>query len=275
MADEIRHFAARVGLGGDVVTTAAAGHATEIAREAAASGQDLVVAVGGDGTANEVATGLIGTDTALAVLPAGAGNDLAGELGLPRSWRSALAALTRATRRRIDVGRANDRPFLQSAGAGADAFIAGLRQRERHFSGPALYAKCAVQGLLAFPPAEVTLDLDGRRWTQRALAVTVANGERYGGGLRIAPGARHDDGLLDVAVIGDMAKLEALRVFPTVYFGRHLGHPKFRLERGTCLLVDVAQDGQPLPFHVDGTPQGTIPVRFTVQPRALSVLSLR
>src|SRR6266542_4899261 len=108
---EVALLARRVGLAGDEVVTAAPDHATAIARDAARSGYDVVVAIGGDGTASETAAGLLGTGTTLAVLPAGTGNDLAGELRLPRRWRSALAALPRATRRWMDVGRANGRPF--------------------------------------------------------------------------------------------------------------------------------------------------------------------
>jgi YegS/Rv2252/BmrU family lipid kinase len=271
---EIPLVARRIGLPGDVAVTAARDHATEIARDAARRGYDLVVSIGGDGTAGETAAGLLGTGTTLAVLPAGTGNDLAGELRLPRRWRSALAALPHATRRWMDVGRANGRPFLQSAGVGADAFIAQLRQRERVFSGPLAYAKCAVQGLLQCRPAAVAIDVDGQEIQLRALAVTLANGARYGGGLRIAPGARTADGLLDVAVVGDMSRREALGVFPTVYFGRHVGHPKFRLQQGRRITVTAADPGQSLPLHVDGTPHGGTPVQFSIEPRCLAVLSL-
>jgi diacylglycerol kinase (ATP) len=275
MTAEVRDLARLAGFGGEVVCTEGPGHATEIARLAAASSHDVVVSVGGDGTANEVAGGLLGTGTALAVVPAGSGNDLAAELGLPRRWRRAIAALPHARRRRIDVGWANGRPFLQSAGVGADAYIAQLRNRERLFFGSAAYAKCAIQGLLTAHPTTIAIELNGRRWTQRALAVTVANGERYGGGLRIAPGARFDDGLLDVVVLGDMGVLEALRVFPTVYFGRHLTHPKIRLERADRLSISTVDGTRPLPVHTDGTTHGVTPVQFTVEHAALDVFSLR
>jgi YegS/Rv2252/BmrU family lipid kinase len=275
MRDEVHDVARRAGFGGDVVFTERQGHATEIARSAAAARYDVVVSVGGDGTANEVADGILGTETALAVVPAGSGNDFAAELGLPRRWRDALVTLPSATRRRIDVGRANGQLFLQTAGIGADAYIAQLRDQERLLSGPAAYAKCAVQGLLTVRPTNVEIGLNGRRWTQRALAVTVANGERYGGGLKIAPGARLDDGLLDVVVVGDMGVLEALRVFPTVYWGRHLGHPKIGLERGDRLSVRTVDGTRPLPVHTDGTRRGVTPVEFTVERAALEVFSLR
>ena len=273
--EQLARQASRIGLHGDLVTTAAPGHATEIARDAARAGYDVIAAVGGDGTARETAAGLLGTTAALAVLPAGSGNDLARELGLPAHWHAALAALPRATRQLIDVGRANGQPFLQSAGVGADAYIAQLRQRERLFSGALTYAKCAVQGLLQFRPEDVSIEIDGRTVLQRVLAVTVANGERYGGGLKIAPGARSDDGVLDIAVVGNMGRWEALRVFPTVYFGLHTRHHKFRLDRGSRIRVDAVAVGKTLPLHVDGTPHGGTPVEFTVEPRSLAVLALR
>jgi YegS/Rv2252/BmrU family lipid kinase len=262
------------GLGGEVVTTAAPDDATRLAAAAAAAGAEVVVAVGGDGTAAEVAAGLLHTAAALAVLPAGSGNDLARQLGLPGDWRRALAALPRTRRRRIDTGRANGRLFLQSAGAGLDARVAALQARARRVPGRLAYAASAVRGLLTAAPRAVTLDLDGLTWSQAALSVTVANGETYGGGLRIAPGARNDDGQLEVAVFGDLGRLDALRTFPTVYRGAHLTHPRFRLLRGRRLTVTVTALGDaPLPVHADGDPAGLTPAAFTLHPRSLDVLA--
>jgi YegS/Rv2252/BmrU family lipid kinase len=263
--------AAASGLAGGIVRTERPGHAGDLARRAAAGGAELVVAVGGDGTAAEVAAGLLGTGAALAVLPAGTGNDLARQLGLPPDWRRALAALRQARRRPIDVGRANGHPFLQSAGAGLDARVAGLRLTERRLSGRAAYAKCAIQGLLTSGAEDVTLNLDGRRWSQRVLNVTVANGQTFGGGLRIAPGARNEDGLFDVALFGDLSRLDALRTFPTIYRGAHVRHPKFRLVRGRHLIVTATR---PLPVHADGNLVGPTPVEFTLEALALDVLCL-
>jgi YegS/Rv2252/BmrU family lipid kinase len=254
-----------------LLLTEAPGHATVLARQAAADGADVVVAVGGDGTASEVAAGLLRSGATLAVVPAGNGNDLARSLGMPANWRGALAALRLARPAMIDVGHMQGRVFLQSAGVGIDAYVGLLRQRERRLSGALAYAKCAVEGLLTYPPREMTLELDGHRWRQRALAVTVANGETYGGGMRIAPGAAWDDGLLDVCLIGDLGRLDALRMFPTVYWGGHVGHPRFRLIRGRRLSV-AADD--PLPVHADGDAAGVTPVEFSVEPAALQVLRL-
>ena len=269
---EVAAAASDAGLEGPVRLTAAPGHATTLAREAAAEGATVVVAVGGDGTANEVAAGLVGTPAAFAVLPAGTGDDLARELGMPAGWRRGLAALPRAEKRRIDVCFANKQPFFQVAGAGLDGYVNQLRLRERWLSGPLAYTKCAIQGLLSYEPVACRLVLDGEAWSQRALAVTIANGHTYGGGMRIAPGARNDDGAFDVAIIGDLGKLDALRMFPTVYWGGHVRHPKFTLRRGTHLLVESER---PVPIHVDGTLAGMTPLECSIQPGALEVLSLR
>ena len=272
MMAQLAEAIANAGLNGPVRITERPHHATQLARQAALEGAELVVAVGGDGTANEVAAGLIDTPAALAVVPAGTGNDLARELGMPRGWRRAVAALSAARRRRIDVCYANGRPFVQVAGAGLDGYVNALRRRERFFRGALAYTKCAVQGLLTYRAARMTFDLDGKRWEQPALSVTVANGHAYGGGIQIAPGARLDDGAFDVAVVGDLGKLDALRMFPLVYLGRHTHHPQFSLRRGTRLTVDA---DRPLPVHVDGTLHGTTPVEFTIRAAALEVLALR
>ena len=260
------------GLDGEVVTTVAPDHATRLAAAAVEAGAEVVVAVGGDGTAAEVAAGLLHSAAALAVLPAGSGNDLARQLGLPLDWRRALAALPLARRRRIDTGRVNGRLFLESAGAGLDARIAALQRHERRFAGRLAYAVSAVRGLLGATPVPVTLDLDGVIWTQPVLSVTVANGQTYGGGLRIAPGARNDYGLFDVAIFGNLGRLDALRTFPGVYRGAHLKHPGFRLLRGRRLTVTAAGTA-PLPLHADGDPAGVTPAAFTLHPRSLDVLA--
>jgi YegS/Rv2252/BmrU family lipid kinase len=272
LQEQLRAAALAAGLSGPIVRTEAPGHATQLARELASRGVAVVVAVGGDGTAGEAAAGLLGSGAALAVLPTGSGNDFAREIGLPRSWRPALAVLAQARRRRIDVGRVNGTPFLQSAGAGLDGHVARIQAHGRRLPGPLAHATRAIQGLLTYAPQEVSFELDGRRWRQRVLAVTVANGAMYGGGMRIAPGARLDDGVLDVAVIGDLGKLDALRMFPTVYWGGHVRHPKFRLLRGRSLRLDSAV---PLPVQVDGNARGETPAEFSVEPAALEVLSLR
>jgi YegS/Rv2252/BmrU family lipid kinase len=255
-----------------VLLTERPGHATELARRAARDGVAVVIAVGGDGTVNEVAAGVLGTSAALAALPAGTGNDFAREIGMPRSWRRAVAALPRARRRLIDVGLANGRLFVQSAGAGLDGYVLQLRARGRRLARPLMYPMCTIQGLLTYRPAAMTFTLDGERWTQRALTVAVANGHAYGGGVQIAPGALLDDGRFDVAVVGDLSRLDALRTFPLFYRGAQTGHPKIALRRGVRLLVEA---DQPLAVHADGTLQGTTPVEFTIQPGALPVLALR
>jgi diacylglycerol kinase (ATP) len=267
----LRAAATANGLAGDILCTVGPGHASTLARQAAAGGAAVVVAVGGDGTAAEVAAGLLGTGAALAVLPTGTGNDLARQLGLPPTWRRALAALPAARRRPMDIGRANGQLFLQSAGVGLDAHVAALRSRERRFSGRAAYVKCAIQGLLTKGAEEVTLELDGRRWSQRALNVTVANGETYGGGLRIAPGASHQDGVFDVAIFGNLGRLNALCAFAALYRGVHVRFPWFRRLRGQHLTVTARR---PLPIHADGNLVGVSPAVFTLEALALDVMSI-
>lgn len=279
--------AAHLGLEGEVWTTEGPGHATTLARRAAAAGAAAVIAVGGDGTAHEVANGLLScghlndpnTRPALGVVPLGSGDDLARAIGVPRRWPESLEALHRAVARTIDVGRAaptgrEARYFVESAGTGFDAYVGSLMARERLFRGPLRYAKGVITGLWSFENTPVRLALDGVTEEVTALVVTVTNGEYYGGGMKITPGAVQDDGLLDVAVIGDIGKLDTLLTFPKIYTGRHVSHPKVSIRRARQVEVVplVPREDQPLLVHADGELIGRAPVRFHVVPAALRVL---
>ena len=175
-------------------------HAVELARRVLHDGYDCVVAVGGDGTVNEVARALAGTDATLGILPAGSGNGLARHLGIHGSWSRALGILAAGHTRALDAGSADGHPFFAVAGLGFEALLAERFNRARR-RGLAAYALIVLRSLRAAQPLPVRIHAAGKTWTLPVVTLAVANSSQYGGGARIAPHARTDDGLLDLCAL--------------------------------------------------------------------------
>jgi len=245
------------------------------AREAAGA-VEAVVAFGGDGTVGACAGGLADAGptarAALGVIPAGGGNDAARTLGLPVGDPLAAAALLPRLRRRpADLARVGERSYLIVAGAGFDSEVNRIaNQRLAWAPGRVRYVGALLVELVVGRPAGFRLTLDGEVHELRAWFVTVANCQSYGGGMRIAPDARLDDGLLDVVVVGDIGKPAFLATFPKVFSGRHLEHPRVSLHRARRVELD---GDRALAVYADGEPSGSLPATFAVQPAAITVLA--
>ena len=257
----------------EIHVTGAAGEAVDVAGRFASAGVHTVVAVGGDGTVNEVANGLLdsGLPTALGVVPAGRGADFSRSLEMPRELDVALARIVRGTRRRIDVGRAafadgTTRAFVNVAGLGFDATVAERAARSRLPGSTIPYLHGLLGTLVGYQNLPVALRADGTAVAGRALSVVIANGSYFGGGMRIVPGARLDDGRLDLTILGDLSKVELLRNVPRVYSGTHVTHPKF--VHRTIERVHV-ESGESARVQLDGEVVASTPVTFSVVPGAL------
>ncbi len=240
----------RRGLHATIDVTAHRGHARELATASLAHGVSTVVVWGGDGTVNEAATPLIGSRTAMALIPAGSGNGLAAALGVPRDPIEALAVALDTPARPIDVGMLNDRPFFNVAGVGLDAHIARLfNERKGRSRGRWPYVTLGVREGCRYRGQEYLVRLDEEVRTTNALLVVFANGREFGMGARIAPQAQLDDGLLDAIVI------EERSVIARFWHARHLAFGTIdRAPRVTVRTVrSAAIEGTgPLHYHVDG-----------------------
>ena len=254
--------------------TSARGAATGLAREAAAAGASLVVAVGGDGTLNEVVNGAIGEGgpaPAVGVILTGRGRDAARNFALPRDPRAAARRLVDGTEAAVDLVRASwpdgrRRWVLNAAGAGFDAAVAA-RAASGGGSGTLPYLAAVLTTLSAHAPVVAEIEIDGgAAWSGRLTSAVVANGAHYGGGMKIAPAADVADGRLDLVVLGDLGRLELLRWLPTVYSGGHLRCAKVSARPARRVTVTAAR---PLPVHVDGEAAPATPVTFTLVPRVL------
>lgn len=252
--------------------TSAPGDATIAARRFAGQGMRLVLAVGGDGTINEVANGLLGHDeTCLGVVPAGRGADLMRTLGPRHRPLAAVAGLCTAPPRRIDLGLATfgdgaTRAFVNIAGVGFDAEVARRTIRSRLPGRHTPYLTGLASAVITYRNRRMTVTIDGEPITGTMRAVLAANGQFFGGGFQIVPGARIDDGILNVAIIGDIGRLDLLRTVPRLYRGQHTAHPCFR--QAPARLVHVESAVAAL-VELDGEVAGRTPVTFSVLPAAL------
>jgi YegS/Rv2252/BmrU family lipid kinase len=271
----LRERLGRTGFAFDWVSTAARGDATTQARRAVDAGVGLVVAVGGDGTLNEVLNGVVDDGgrarAALGLVPTGRGRDACRNLGVARDADAAVAALARDRERLVDVGvvewSGGRRYFLNAAGAGFDAEVA--RRAQLHGgSGTIPYLLGVLSAVRRHVPAPATVKTDDGVWSGRTLCVVAANAPWYGGGMRIAPGALPTDGLLELVVLGDIRRLELLRWLPTLYPGTHLRNRKIRVHRCRTATVELAAAW---PVHADGELVARTPVTFRVSPRAVTM----
>lgn len=254
----------------DVVLGRDADEAFDRVRDRVARGVDALVAVGGDGLVNLALQVVGGTEIPLGVVPAGTGNDIARALGVPlRDPLAASAAVSAGRTRTVDLGRANGRWFAGVLGSGFDSMVNERANRMSWPGGRSRYNLAIAAELRTFRPVPFSLELDGRPWQTHAMLVAVGNGSSYGGGMLVCPGARMDDGMLDLTVLGPISKPEFLRVFPSVYKGTHVNHPAVTVRRAreVCLTADGVT------AYADGERVSLLPVRCEAVPAALHVFA--
>ncbi|MEU9311108.1 diacylglycerol kinase [Streptomyces sp. NPDC048256] len=244
------------------------------ARAAVADGTGALIAVGGDGLAHLALQAVAGTRTPLGLVAAGTGNDFARALGLPVRDPAAAArlvadALKGARIRDIDLGRVGDRWFGTVLASGFDSRVNDRGNRMRWPVGRARYDLAMLAELAAFRPFpyRITLD-DGAVREVEATLVAVGNGSSYGGGMRICPGADLTDGLFDVTIVGDCRRRTLLRVFPKVYRGTHIDHPKVTVLRAA--KVEIAAAG--VSGYADGERLGELPLTARCVPGAVRLI---
>jgi diacylglycerol kinase (ATP) len=274
----------------EVAFTERAGGAVELAEREARAGRRLVIACGGDGTINEVANGILRAESGaeLGILPSGTGGDFRRTLDIPQRTADAARALREGETRVMDAGRVTftnergeeeSRFFVNVAsfGMGGDV-IKRVKSREglpagaaRLLGGRLSFAAAALQAAVTFEKPLVRVSLDGG--TQSHLTVAnfcVANARYFGGGMKIAPGAKVDDGRFDVVAVGDVSALTVLANSYKLYLGTHLGMQQVRHAHARRVRAESA-DGSHVKLEVDGELAGRLPAEFELLPRALRV----
>ncbi len=251
-----------------VAITTAPHDAWRMALEFAEAGTERIIAVGGDGTFNEVVNGLqeSGRSVPLGLVPQGTGSDFPRTVGISTDTKTALFQACFGETRAIDLGHARldsgvSRYFLNVAGLGFDSTVAERAARTKLPGSKTSYLSALAVSLARYSNIEVKITSPGQVVSTRAVFVTVANAKFFGGGLMIAPMADISDGMLDLAIIGNLGLGELIRQIPNVYRGKHTSHPQF-----THFPIETAriEPASPALVQVDGEILGLAPVDFSV-----------
>ncbi len=252
----------------EVVFTEKRGHATDLAREAVDKNFDLVIAVGGDGTVNEIGRGLVATDVVLGVIPAGSGNGFARNFDIPLNQRTAIRMLLSPKTQKIDVGKINSHYFFNVAGLGLDAIISANFE---HFGmrGPLPYFMVGFWEFFKFKPEKIHLIFDHRNLEVFPLLLSIANAPQYGNGAIIAPTARPDDGLLDFCILRPLNAFQAIRRLPMLFNGTIHQFEGMEIIQAQHALIKRAAAGY---IHTDGDPYlEDASMEITTLPRSLTI----
>lgn len=260
--------------------------AIDIARDAIKGGSELIIGVGGDGTMNEIANGffedrkIINPATTLGVLPAGTGSDLTKSLNIPAGLKDALKVITQAPCALIDVGRVtfkgysgeeSERFFLNVADFGVGGEVVKRVNQRRMERKASSYVRCLVSAMVNYKSRRMKIRVDGRELPEADYLVgAVANGRIFGKGMKVAPGAKLDDGFFDLVLVKGMKFLEFCRHGWKIFLGNHLTHPKISLVRGKNIEALTLEEGEVL-LELDGEQLGGLPATFEILPRRFPI----
>lgn len=213
----------------DIVKTTEPGEAIDISKKGLIDGYDTIVAVGGDGTVNEVAMGLILSGHGnLGIIPMGTGNDLVKSLDISMNPEEAIDVILRGKSKSINVGRANNKPFLNVASIGLDAEVVKNTLRvKKYIRGKFAYIIGLIMTLFSYKHKRILMELDELSIERNALLVAVGNGKYYGGGMKICPDANLEDDYFHICLIKKISKLKLLFIFPSIFNGKHLKYTNY------------------------------------------------
>lgn len=268
----IRGLAEQAGC--DLAVSTSAQNLVDHARSAVDDGVERLLVAGGDGTFHHAAQGLAGSGCALGLIPLGRGNDFASDLSVPSDFHEGFQFALTGPIRSIDLGRVGERYFTGYCGVGFDSEAAHFAQEAPAvFHGPLAYVYSVLRTMFSFVPPSLTARYEGGEFTGRAMFAVACNISRFGGGMRIAPEARFDDGALDLVIAKELGKVQLLRVFPKVYSGKHVDHPAVQIHRtpsasiGVDRVLTIACDGE-LVGHIDGED-----LEVSIEPNGLQVVA--
>lgn len=244
-------------------------HATELSKKAVEQNMDIVVAVGGDGTVNEVASSLIGSHTALGIIPAGSGNGLAHHLKIPFNLPEAITTINTGRLLLMDTVSVNDIPFLSIAGIGFDALVAD-KFAGNSTRGLMSYLNIVSSEYISYQPLDYEISIDGNKDTYKALFISFANSDQFGYNTSIAPEARVDDGLMDVCIVSKIPLYSIPFVAPMLLVRQVHRTPFVDIIKASEVVVHTSDE---LIVNIDGEPvtmKG--PLRFSLIPHSLKVV---
>ena len=243
-----------------IIMSEYAGHAREITQQAVKDGMDVVVAIGGDGTVNEVGSAVCGTKTALAIVPSGSGNGLARHLRISMNASRALQVLNNGEVGQFDYCTVNGRPFFCTCGMGFDAKVSYKFSNEGT-RGFITYVKTALTEYIKYKPQEYLIDVDGAKLKEKAFVIACCNAAQYGNNAYIAPRATMQDGLIDVTVMHPFSLVESPLVGARLFLRQLNQDHHVSIYRGKRVVIERKRDDI---IHVDGDPL-VMPARIVIE----------
>ena len=255
----------------DIRESQSSQHLMELARGAREEKPDLIVSAGGDGTHHYVINGLHKSEVPLGLLPLGTGNDFAKGVGMPMDPHAAAAALLNGHVREIDLARVGAALYGCIAGVGFDSIVTRYaNEHARWLSGSLAYTWSLLCCMGKYRPQQLEIIADGESFSGEVLFAVVGNNSSYGGGIRLAPRARLDDGILDICIVPYMSRLELLSWVPRAYRGEHLNHPRIKYLQARQITLRPASR---MELFGDGEFLQELPATIEVVPRALRVIA--
>lgn len=255
----------------NVIKTEYPGHATEIASDAVGRGEKNILALGGDGTVLEVAKALLHTDSVLGIIPGGTGNDFIRSLNVSNDVEAAIENILAGNTKKVDMGTANGNYFLNVAGTGFDVCVVEYTKKTNRFlTGLAAYYLAVVISIFKYKGQIMTIKANGQSITKRLMLVAIANGKQYGGGMKVAPMARPDDGVFHITMIDMPSKIKTLFLLPRFIKGHH---EKFtEIKSFVCDEIEVVCEN-PMALNIDGDLISKTPAEFKLLKSVLNVFS--
>jgi YegS/Rv2252/BmrU family lipid kinase len=239
--------------------------------KAAAQGIEALLLIGGDGTVHQALPAIAETKIPFGFLPCGRGNDFARNIGLPSKLKKSCSLPSNPSFHQVDLPRINHIPFVAVAYVGFDAEVNKLANDGRgYFGGTLGYIVCVLKTLKNFRPFEVEITIDDLTWRERVMMVTVANAPFYGGGMKIAPDANMNDGVLDICIVKEISKLELLWEFPKVFKGTHIYHPRIMIKSGRRIRLTSDEHRE---IFADGEYAGNLPAECTIGNQMIQIMS--
>jgi len=230
-----------------------------------------ILLCGGDGAVHEALPAIAETNLPIGLIPCGRGNDFARNIGLSMNLRKNRILPLDPTFHKYDLPTINTISFVSITCIGLDAEVNKLaRDGKGYFGGKLGYIVCVLKALKKFRPFEIEMTIDGQFWRDRVMMVTIANGPYYGGGMKIAPDAIMDDGVLNICIVKEMSKWELLREFPKVFKGTHISNPHFIMRTGQKVNI---QSDEHREIFADGEYIGNLPAKCTVGNQTIQIMS--
>jgi diacylglycerol kinase (ATP) len=255
-----------------VTVTEYAGHAAELAQQELNKGTANIIAVGGDGTVNEIASQLVGSDAHFGIIPMGSGNGFARAVNIPLRPQDALDTVFRNKSKRIDVGKVNDKFFFAVAGLGLDANIA-FQFQESKIRGAFPYFIAGFKEFFRYSYPEFKISNNNNGSAMNPLIITIANGNQFGNGAKIAPHADLQDGLLDICVLQKMSLITSFNAVIKMFQGKIDHIPGY--VASTSKRVEITSEKKEINYHVDGEPFKTgDKLIFEILPKSLNVITI-